>query len=166
MCPFHWPSRFPSAFSKVTRAVYQDSFLPPPFQSPRSWSLEGGSVMVPSQEQQTCQFFTLWSNLIISDFTLWGDSLQDLTYLTPFTFTNMCLPHGKPYTIKPNFILDSSFPCFAWLCCHTHAHHTCYGSLPFYHHHAVASCFPILICLSWNSINRFSTNMYIQNDSI
>ena len=40
-------------------------------------------------------------------------------------FTNMCLPHGKPYSIKPNLILDSSFPCCAWLCCHIHAHHTC-----------------------------------------
>ena len=40
-------------------------------------------------------------------------------------FTNMCLPHGKPYAIKLNFILDSSFLCCAWLCCHTHAHHTC-----------------------------------------
>ena len=40
-------------------------------------------------------------------------------------FTNTCLPHGKPYAIKLNFILDSSFPCCTWLCCHTHVHHTC-----------------------------------------
>ena len=40
-------------------------------------------------------------------------------------FTNTCLPHGKPCSIKLNFILDSSFPGSAWLCCHTHAHHTC-----------------------------------------
>ena len=54
--------------------------------------------------------------------------------------TNTCLPHGKSYAIKPNLILDSSFPCCIWLCCHTHVHHTCYASLPFYHHHVVASC--------------------------
>ena len=40
-------------------------------------------------------------------------------------FTNTCLPHGEPCFIKPNFIPDSSFPCCAWLCCHTHVHHTC-----------------------------------------
>ena len=40
-------------------------------------------------------------------------------------FTNTCLPHGKPYVIKPNLIPDSLFPWCAWLCCHTHAHHTC-----------------------------------------
>ena len=40
-------------------------------------------------------------------------------------FSNTCLPHGKPYAIKLNLILDSSFPCCAWLYCHTHAHHTC-----------------------------------------
>ena len=28
-------------------------------------------------------------------------------------FANMCLPHDKPYAIKPNFILDSSFLCCA-----------------------------------------------------
>ena len=44
---------------------------------------------------------------------------------TPHIFTNMCLPHGKPYAIKSHFILDSSFLCCAWLCCHTHAHSSC-----------------------------------------
>ena len=46
-------------------------------------------------------------------------------------FTNMCLPHGKPCFIKPNFILDSSFLCCAWLCCHTHAHSSfsCFSSI-------------------------------------
>ena len=39
-------------------------------------------------------------------------------------FTNTCSPHGKPCSIKLNFILDSSFLCYAWLCCHTHVHHT------------------------------------------
>ena len=55
-------------------------------------------------------------------------------------FTNTCLPHDKPCSIKLNFIFNSSFLCCAWLCCHTHAHHTCYASLPFCHHHVVASC--------------------------
>ena len=40
-------------------------------------------------------------------------------------FTNTCLPHGEPCFIKLKLILDSSFLCCAWLCCHTHAHHTC-----------------------------------------
>ena len=35
-------------------------------------------------------------------------------------FTNTCLPHGRPCSIKLNLILDSSFSCCAWLCCHTH----------------------------------------------
>ena len=70
---------------------------------------------------------------------------------------NTCLPHGKPYAIKPNFILDSSFLCCAWLCCHTHV----YASLPFCHHHAVASCYSYLDMPFSASIDRFSTNMYI-----
>ena len=53
---------------------------------------------------------------------------------------NMCLPHGKPYAIELNVILDSSSLCCAWLCCHTHAHHIFHASLPFCHHHAVALC--------------------------
>ena len=81
-------------------------------------------------------------------------------------FTYTCLPHGKPYAIKLNFILDSSFPCYAWLCFHTHAYHTFYASLPFCHCHAVASCPPISNMPFSASINRFSTNMYIQYDSI
>ena len=40
-------------------------------------------------------------------------------------FSNTCLSHGKPYAIKLNLILDSSFLCCAWLCCRTHVHHTC-----------------------------------------
>ena len=40
-------------------------------------------------------------------------------------FTNTCLSRGKPCSIKPNLILGSLFPCSAWLCCHTHAHHIC-----------------------------------------
>ena len=54
---------------------------------------------------------------------------------------NMCSPHGKPCSIKLNLILDSSFLCCARLCCHTHAHHTYYASLPFCHRHVVASCY-------------------------
>ena len=41
------------------------------------------------------------SYLINSDFELWGDSLQELTYLMPFhIFMNTCLPHGEPCSIK------------------------------------------------------------------
>ena len=59
------------------------------------------------------------------------------TYLshTLHHFANMCLPHGEPCSIKPNFILDSSFPCCAWLCCHTHVHSPC---LCFFFHCATA----------------------------
>ena len=39
-------------------------------------------------------------------------------------FMNMCLP--------------SSFSCYAWVYCHTHAHHTAF--LPFCCYHVVASC--------------------------
>ena len=42
MYPFHWSSRFPSALSKPARAIYWSSPALPPFQSPGSWSLEGG----------------------------------------------------------------------------------------------------------------------------
>ena len=65
---------------------------------------------------------------------------------TLHTLTNTCLPHGKPYAIKLNSILDSSFPCCAWLCCHTHVHHTC--SMLLFHsattmqlHHVINSCY-------------------------
>ena len=74
--------------------------------------------------------------------------------------TNMCLHHGEPCFIKSNFILDSSFLCCAWLCCHTHAYFSC-------------SCFPsilpspcgcimllISIMLALDSISRSDTNMY------
>ena len=67
--------------------------------------------------------------------------------LHPSHFYHICLPHGKPYINKLNFILDSSFLCCAWLCCHIHVHHICYASLPFCHYYVVASCSFILICL-------------------
>ena len=70
--------------------------------------------------------FSLSSYLIISDFKPWGDSLQELTYLTPFTVSQTCVClMVNLVLLNLNFILDSSFPCCAWLCCHTHAHYTC-----------------------------------------
>ena len=61
---------------------------------------------------------------------------------TLLLFTNTCLPHGKPCFIKPNFILDSSFPCCAWLCCHTHAPSSCYASATtMWLHHAFNLCY-------------------------
>ena len=85
---------------------------------------------------------------------------------TLYTFTNMCLPHDKPYTIKLNSILGSSFLCCTWLCCHTHAHHTCLcfsSILP-------PPCGCLMLLLSnmpfSNGIGRFSINMYIYYDSI
>ena len=93
-------------------------------------------------------------------------------------FMNMCSPHGKPCSIKLNLILDSSFPCCAWLCYHTHAHHTCLcfpSILPL-----PCSCIMLLIsampcgCImllisampALDSIGRFGTNIYIPYDSI
>ena len=43
-----------------------------------------------------------------------------------------------------------------------HAH----ASLPFCHHHVVASCYPYFNMPFSDSIGRFSTNMYIPHDSI
>ena len=71
-------------------------------------------------------------------------------------FMNMCLPHGEPCSIKPNFILDSSFLHCAWLCCHTHA--PCFSSilpLPCSCIMSLISVMPVL-----DSIGRFDTNMY------
>ena len=66
------------------------------------------------------------SYLTISDLKLWGDSLWELTYLMTFTISQTCVClMVNLVLLKLNFILDSSFPCCAWLCCHTHAHHTC-----------------------------------------
>ena len=67
---------------------------------------------------------------------------------------------------KPNFILDSSFPCCAWLFCHTHAHssYSCFFSiLPL-----PCGCTMLLISVmpALDSISRFNTNMYILYASI
>ena len=61
-------------------------------------------------------------------------------------FTNMCLPHGKPCSIKLNLILDSSFLCCAWIYCHTHAHHTCsmllfHSATAMWLHHVINLCY-------------------------
>ena len=95
-------------------------------------------------------FSPLWSYLILSLQTL---NCEEVSYRNSpishsFQIHNTCLPHGKSYSIKPNFILDSSLPCCAWLCCHTHVPSSCYDSLPFCHHHMVASCLSSPLCLS------------------
>ena len=91
--------------------------------------------------------FHFSSYLIVSDFEPWGNSLWELTYLTTFTIsqTHVCLM-AKPCSIKPNFILDSSFLCCAWLCYHTHVYHTC--SMLLFHsatamqlHHVINFCY-------------------------
>ena len=81
-------------------------------------------------------------------------------------FTNICLPHSKPYTIKPNFILNSSFPCCAWLCCHTHVHHTCSCFSPILPPPCSCLMFPYLDMPFIDRIGRSDTNMYTQYDSI
>ena len=100
--------------------LWQDFFFSPPA-SVLCWGCYSSTHRNYIQMDITNFSLFILSYLIVSDFKLWGDSLWELTYL----FTNMCLPHGKPCSIKLNLILDSSFPCCAWLCCHTHAHHTC-----------------------------------------
>ena len=49
-----------------------------------------------------------------------------LQYLMTFTISQTCVClMANLVLLKLNFILDSSFLCCAWLCCHTHAHYTC-----------------------------------------
>ena len=112
------------------------------------------------------QFFTF--HLILSNhFRLW--TMRRFSTRTNLShdlhhFTNTCLPHGEPCFIKLNLILDSSFLCCAWLCCHTHAHLTCFSSIlppPCGHIMPLISVMPAL-----DSIGRSDTNMYIQYDSI
>ena len=81
-------------------------------------------------------------------------------------FTNMSLPHGKPCFIKSNFILDSSFLCCAWLCCHMHVPSSCYASSSILS--PPSGCIMLLIStmLALDSIGRFDTNMYILYASI
>ena len=84
----------------------------------------------------------------------------------PYHSTNTCLPYGEPCLIKLNCILDSSFLCCAWLCCHTHALPSCYASssiLPL-----PCGCIMLLISAmpTLDSISRFNTNMYILYASI
>ena len=81
-------------------------------------------------------------------------------------FTNTQLSYGNPCSIKLNFILDSSFLCSAWLCCHTHVHHTCsmllfHSATTMWLHHVIHFRTPAL-----DSIGRFNTNMYILYASI
>ena len=83
---------------------------------------------------------------------------------TLFIFTNTCLPHGKPYVIKPNFILDISVLCMAMLSHTMHLTHV-HASLPFCHCHVLASCSYLDMPFS-DSIDRFGTNMYIHYNSI
>ena len=72
--------------------------------------------------------FSFFHLILSNHFRLWTmRSFSTRTHLSHalHIFTNTCLPHGKPCSIKLNLILDSSFLCCAWLCCHTHVHHTC-----------------------------------------
>ena len=118
--------------------------------------------------QQTCHFFFLSSYLILSFQTLNHEEIlyENSLISHPLHFHNTCLPHGKPYLIKLNFIFDSSFPCCAWLCCHTHVSSSCLcfsSILPL-----PCSCIMSFISImpTLNSINRFGTNMYTLYASI
>ena len=114
------------------------------------------------------QFFTF--HLILSDHfrlqTVRRFSMRTHLSHDLHCFTNTQLSYGNPCSIKLNFILDSSFLCSAWLCCHTHVHHTflCFFSiLP-----PPCGCIMSLISVmpALDSIGRSGTNMYISYDSI
>ena len=84
---------------------------------------------------QNCYGLTHWDYIpmdlvnfslffILSDcFRLWTVRRfpRELTDLTPFSQTCVCLMVNL-VLLKPNFILDSSFLCCAWRCCHIHVH--------------------------------------------
>ena len=61
------PADFLLLFQKMTRAIYWTTSLLPSLWSPGSWSLEGGSITVPSQELHFIElviFFSFDYNLI------------------------------------------------------------------------------------------------------
>ena len=66
--------------------------------------------------------------------------------LTLFLTVHFCAVHGYAAT-------------------HMHTPHV-YASLPFYHHHVIASCSPYLDMPFSDSIDRFGTNMYTHYVSI
>ena len=111
-------------------------------------------------------FFSLILSNLFRLQTIRKISIRPHLSYTLLHFTNTCLPHGKPYAIKLNLILDSLSLYCAWLCYHTHAHHMFYASLSFCHYHVVISCPSYLDMPFSDSISRSNTNMYIQYDSI
>ena len=107
------------------------------------------------------------SYLIISDFKLWGDSLWDLTYLMPFTFSQICV------CLMANLVLLNLT---LFLTVHFHAEH---GYAATHMHITHVLCFSSILPLpcgcimllistmpALNSIGRSDANMYIQYDSI
>ena len=91
---------------------------------------KGGSVTVPLTGTTSKQTQSIFLSFFILSNHFRLQTMRRLLYKNSLIshllhFINTCLSHGKPCFIKPNFILDSSSPCCAWLCCHTHAHHTC-----------------------------------------
>ena len=107
------------------------------------------------------------SYLIISDFELWGDSLQELTYLMPFTIssTHVCLMANLVLlnlTLSLTVHFHAVHGYAATHMCITHV--LCFSSiLPL-----PCGCIMLLISvmLALDSISRSDTNMYIQYDSI
>ena len=62
-------------------------------------------------------FSCFWSNLIFRLQTVRRISMRSHLSHALHTFpTHVCLMAN---------LIDSSFTCCAWLCCHTHVHHTC-----------------------------------------
>ena len=107
------------------------------------------------------------SYLIISDFKLWGDSLWDLTYLMPFTFSQICVClMANLVLLNLNLFLTVHFHAeHGYAATHMHITHVlCFSSiLP-----PPCGCIMSLISVmpALDSISRFNTHMYIQYDSI
>ena len=81
------------------------------------------------------------SYLIIADFEPWGDSPQELTYLTPFTFswTRVCLMANLVLLNLTLFLTVHFHAVHGYAATHMHITHV-HASLPFCHHHVVISC--------------------------
>ena len=112
------------------------------------------------------QFFSS-PYLIASDFKPWGDSLRELTYLTPFTISQTCVClMANLVLLNLTLSLTVHFHAVhgysATYMCITHV--LCFSSIlppPCSYIMPLISAMPAL-----DSISRFNTNIYIQYDSI
>ena len=144
----------PSQISEMqkTLSVISTNFTPPPHMpcyGPTSGTTHSNGLS---------QFFSFL--FILSDrFRLWTMrrfSMRSSLISQPSPF------HKYMFASWRTLFYDSSFLCCAWLCCHTHAHHTClcFSSILPPPHGCIMLLIPVMLAL--NSIGRSDTNMYIQ----